>query len=384
LAIVVISLPIILMAAIFGRVAVSLVRGLWRRTAGRPLRRAAAGALVLSMAAGLAYAWWPDAERYQPVRPYEHGTLLSVASVPLGAAGVGLSAPPPVDGGEMVTVLPSSAPLPSQADPQLALVLVPKGSATPDGGIQPGASGAIQPAWVFPFNEPLPPEPGDNQAGAFNTTDDSVLYDVAVAMVWVTGEDPVLNVNEAYAFASCADCVTVAVAFQVVVIVGSADVVVPQNLSAALNYECFQCITAAIASQLVVTVDALPGVEQQIALADVWEDITAFASSIPTMSLADIISQLEGYKGQILTILAVAPLATPSPTPLPFASPTTSGSPTSGATPSEDPSIVATPEASVPPQSSRTSSPEPTPVPTPDATSQPTVSPEPSVTPSSS
>ena len=63
-----------------------------------------------------------------------------------------------------------------------------------------------------------------------------------------------LNKNEAYAFASCTDCRTVAVAFQVVLVAGQVDVVVPQNLSGALNYACVRCVTQALATQLVVSV----------------------------------------------------------------------------------------------------------------------------------
>ena len=359
----VVTLPIILIAVILGRVLISVVRGLWRRTAGRPVRRAGAGALMFALVALLAFAWWPNPERYAPIQPYEGGTLLTAASVPLVAAARYQPAVANPDGGEVLTVLPSAASLPSEAEPQLAMVLVPSGTPAPGGG-------AIEPSWVFPFNEPLPPEPGDNQALGVNTTDDSVKYDVAIAMVWVTDDDPVLNVNEAYAFASCSDCVTVAVAFQVVVIVGSADVVVPQNLSAAVNYECFQCITAAIASQLVVTVDSLPGVEQQIALAEVWEEIAAFADTIPTLPLADVIAQLEDYKDEIVTILGVAPLDAPSE------SPGTSAT----ATPTASPSSSPTPEPTVSPPS--VSSPAtPSPIVTPVPTSQPTLSPEPSPTP---
>ena len=72
-------------------------------------------------------------------------------------------------------------------------------------------------------------------------------------LVWADG-DEVLNVNEAHAYASCQNCVTVAVAFQVVLIMDDAQVVVPQNLAVAANYECYRCITAAIASQLVLSV----------------------------------------------------------------------------------------------------------------------------------
>ena len=377
-----ITLPILAMAVIFVRVFGSLVRGLWRRTTGSPVRRAATSLLVLAVGAALALAWWPDPERYRPIQPYEDGTILAVATVPLAAAGFEPSTQPPVRGGEITTVLPRSAELPTEAEPQLALVLVPTGTSPSDDGVDPDSvTQATDPTWVFPFNEPLPPEPGDNQALAVNTTDESVTYEVAIAMVWATGEDPVLNVNEAYAFASCSDCVTVAVAFQVVVIVGSADVVVPQNLSAAVNYDCFECITAAIASQLVVTVDDLPGVEQQIALADVWEEISAFAESIPTLALADVIARLEEYKEEILTILGVAPLAEPSSTLLPSASPTPSATPTPGSEPSAGASNSPSPQPTTSvPSTPPTVSPQATPVPSP----TPTSSPEPSPTPSAS
>ena len=82
-----------------------------------------------------------------------------------------------------------------------------------------------------------------------------MAYDVAFALVWVDGDDRASTRNEAYAFASCADCAAVAVGFQVVLIVGTADVVVPENLAAAVNYNCVQCLTYALASQLVVTLD---------------------------------------------------------------------------------------------------------------------------------
>ena len=376
----VIFLPVLAMAVVFGRIVFSLVRALWRRTAGRPVQRTGAGALVLASAVLLAFAWWPSPDRYRPVQPWEDGTILSVGRIPLSAAGVPVAPADSESGGEMLTVLPSTGSLPTEDTPAMALVLVPRGS--PDADASEPAT--VEPGWVFPFNEPLPPEPGDNQAVAVNTTDGSAVYDVAVAMVWVTAEDPVLNVNEAYAFASCADCVTVAVAFQVVVIVGSADVVVPQNLSAAVNYECFRCITASIASQLVVTIDSVPNGEQQIALADVWEEITTFAASIPTLPLADVIAELEGYKQEILEILDAAPQATPSPTPT-AAAPGATTPTTTAAPETPTPAPTAAPETTVRPQPTPTgpSTPEPTPMTSPSPTSS-QGSPSPSPTPSPS
>jgi putative peptide zinc metalloprotease protein len=362
----VIALPIVAIAVILGRLATSVIGGLWRGTAGRPVRRAAAGALVLALSAGLAFAWWPAPERYAPVRPYEGGTVLDVAAAPLGAAGFRPSASTRMRGGELLTVLPGSRALPTEADPALALVLVPGGSASP------GTEEAALPAWVFPFDQPLPPEPGDNQAGVVNTTDGTTSYDVAMAMVWVTDDEPVLNTNEAYAFASCTDCVTVAVAFQVVVIVGSADVVIPQNLSAAVNYECFECITAAIAHQLVVTVESLPGVEEQIALAEIWDEIGEFADAIPTLPLAEVIARLEEYKEQIVSILGVAPAVDPE------ASPSAPPGEDPDATPSPDASAAATPE---PTASPAPAAPDTTPAPTTELTPSPTPTPTPSPAP---
>jgi putative peptide zinc metalloprotease protein len=367
-----IALPSLAIVLLLARGAIGAVRGLWRRTEGRPVRRALATALVTATTAAVVLAWWPNPQRYAPVRPYERGTLFDLAVAI--SAGELTSTDRRQIGGEITTVLPRSAALPTEAGPQLALVLVPASGADTE---------TSDPAWVFPFDEPLPPEPGDNQAQAVNTTDHSASYDVAIAMVWVTGEDPVLSTNEAYAFASCFDCVTVAVAFQVVVIVGSADVIVPQNLSAAVNYNCFECITAAVASQLVVTVDSLPGVEQQIALADVWQEVAAFASSIPTLPLADVIAQLEAFKAEILEILAVAPLPSGSFTPAASGSP----APTAGMNPSAAPSegFASSPSpgsTSSPSASSPADSPEPTVAGTPPVTPAPSSSPSPSPVPS--
>ena len=201
--------------------------------------------------------------------------------------------------------------------------------------------------WVFPFDQPLPPGEGDNQALAVNTTDDSVAYDVAFALVWAE-DDEVLNVNEAHAYASCSDCVTVAVAFQVVLIMDDAQVIVPQNLAVAANYDCYRCITAAIASQLVLSVQEEPGEEELLALGEVWNRLLQFANAITSYSLTEITQQLETIKSEIVAILMDAPPlasapvdSTPAPTgPDPGAD--VSGSPT------PSPSPVAEPTTSTP------------------------------------
>ena len=123
-----------------------------------------------------------------------------------------------------------------------------------------------------------------------------------------------LNVNEARAYASCSDCVAVALAFQVVLIMDDAQVIVPQNLAVAANYQCYRCITAAIASQLVLSVQDVPGQEDLRALDEVWNRLLQFASTITSYSLTEITAQLDAVKAEIVGILMDAPPVEGSPT----------------------------------------------------------------------
>jgi putative peptide zinc metalloprotease protein len=182
-------------------------------------------------------------------------------------------------------------------------VLVPASAGVAEGesGTAEGADGAA-PTWVFPFDRPLPPGEGDNQALAINTEDGSVQYDVTFALVWAD-EDTVVNGNEAYAFASCRDCRTVAVAFQVVLVVGSADVVVPQNLAGAVNYACLECVTYALATQLVVTVPGPLGEAGMQELAAIWEELRVFGEQIEDVPLADLRDRLTAFEARILDVV---------------------------------------------------------------------------------
>ena len=225
---------------------------------------------------------------------------------------------------------------------------------------------------MFPFDQPLAPEPGDNQALAVNTEDGTIVYDVAVAMVWVEGGEDALNTNEAYAFASCTTCASVAVAFQVVMVIGDNDVAVPQNLAGAVNYDCVNCLTYAIAQQLFITLDGPLSDEAMQQLDAIWQQIAAFGAGIADVPLDDIDDQLDAFEQEILEIIEAdqpgtlpeAPSATASPsgtatsgtaeesaapTPSPTASPTASTdrrSPTASptASPTGEPSPTATAE----------------------------------------
>ena len=176
------------------------------------------------------------------------------------------------------------------------------------------AGSAPAPSWVFPFNQPAPPPEDGNQALAVNTTDGSVAYDVAFALVWADDGEPVDTTNEAYAFASCADCAAVAVGFQVVLIVGQADVIVPENLSAAANYNCLRCLTYALASQLVLTLDGPLSEGGTARLNALWAEIAEFGRNLQNIPLSEIQERLNTFKEQIMQIIKATP-APPRPGP---------------------------------------------------------------------
>lgn len=71
----------------------------------------------------------------------------------------------------------------------------------------------------------------------------------------------VTNRNDAYALASCKACLTVAVSFQIVLIVGQSSAITPVNVAEALNGNCPACVTTAIADQIVVTLRSQPTAE---------------------------------------------------------------------------------------------------------------------------
>jgi putative peptide zinc metalloprotease protein len=279
--------------------------------------------LALAVVAGLAWSWWPQPGTYRPIQAYERGTLAD------GLASTLRSGTPSTlqEGrqGAGRAVWPRDAALPTAESPQLAVVMVPRGD-------QPATAGQQLPTWVFPFNRPLPPGDGGNQAMAVNTTDGSALYDVAFALVWADG-DTVANTNEAYALASCTGCQTVAVAFQVVLIVGNANVVVPENVAAAVNYGCVQCVTQALATQLVVTLSGPLSAQSTAELASLWKEIAAFGDSIQSVPLSELQDRLTAFERRILAIVQrdpawVEPTVGSTPTVSTTTGPTAPSSPT--------------------------------------------------------
>ena len=368
LSIVAIALPVLGVVFIVSRVTSQVVSRTWRATEERPVRRAVAGVVALAVVAGLAWSWWPQPGTYRPIQAYERGTLVDGVSSTL-RSGVPTSLEEGRQGAGRA-VWPKEAALPTADKPELAVVMVPRAG-------QDRADGQALPTWVFPFNRPLPPGEGGNQAMAVNTKDGSVLYDVAFALVWADG-DTVANTNEAYALASCTGCQTVAVAFQVVVILGNAGVVVPENVAAAVNYSCVQCVTQALATQLVVTLSGPLSAQSSADLAELWREIAAFGDAIEDVPLSELQDRLTEFERQILAILQQDPAwvgpdaggpATPAPTsttdPTGTVSPTTGATGTSGSPTGGTPSATSTePSASGSSSSSSGTSPSSTSDPT--------------------
>lgn len=306
LALICIALPVAGIFYILVRSGRQLVTGLWQKTRGKAWQRGVALAAVAALVAGLAWAWWPAGGNYRPVQPYERGTLTDATTAIFPtAAGHDLKQG---QAGRTVALWPQGAPKPTREEPQLSMVLVPRNTATAPGS---GQSGAAAPSWVFPFDKPAAPDDGGNQALAVNTTDGSVAYDVAFALVWADDGADVLNTNEAYAFASCKDCAAVAVGFQVVLVVGQADVVVPQNLSTAANYNCVRCLTYALANQLVLTLDGPLSADGMAKLNALWQQIADYGRNLQNVPLSEIQGTLEGFKKQIMEVVQSDPSAKP-------------------------------------------------------------------------
>lgn len=345
LALIAVLIPVFGVSFMVSRTVKQLVASTLRRTKGKPVKRAGAAVLAAAIVAGLAWMWWPHGN-YRAIQPGERGVLqqalvpaavtqaighapaqpLYAAAGPVGTRSAGYRVLHDGERAQARTVWPASAPRPTAGHPRLVMVLTPR---------DPG-----KPTWVFPFDRPDPPGPGDNQALAVATKDGSTVYDVAFALVYAD-QDTVLNKNEAYAFASCKKCVAVAVAFQVVLVVGDAHVVAPENLSAAVSYNCLRCVTAALAIQLDVSIPSQPDASTAAALEALWAKIQAFGNHLRGLTFSQIHDRLVAYEKQILAI--VKPYANSTASPTIGAGPTDSASSSAAA---GDPAASSTAPAS--------------------------------------
>jgi putative peptide zinc metalloprotease protein len=275
-----------------------------------------------------------------------------------------------------VAILSTSAPDPAGA-PVASGVTAGSGATT---STSAGGSTPSNPsdATAFPFALPAAPGPGGTQALATNTKDGGVTYDIAYALVDVSGGANVTNTNSAYALAHCKACTTVAVSFQVVLVVGESKNIAPINAAGAPNYDCPAC--TALADQIVVTLKAQPSPQLIATLENDLKQLnalpalgaggtpTAVASEVATVQ-QEIDSALQssgletnppGSSSTTSTGTTSTPTVPTTPTSTTPTSPSTPASPTStgqSTTPATtgSPSTTSTTTAAPPPATSSTS-----------------------------
>jgi putative peptide zinc metalloprotease protein len=378
LAIIAIVIPVAGVIYLLVRLARRSILGAWRGTAGKPVMRALAVLLGGAVFCAVAYAWSPHGGNYRPIQPGERGTIGDIAyalgmermsrpRATTAAASPASASRALVKGqrGVMQAVWDTRTPPPTFTQPQLAVILVPRATPGASVGGGGGGGGAFVPAtnadqgWVFPVSKPLAPEPGDTQALAVNTTDNTAEYEAAFAMVWVDDNSDAMNVNEAQAYASCDSCTAVAVAYQVVFVVDTDEtddnVAAPQNLAGALNYDCANCLTYALAQQVFITLDRPLTDEEKAKLDKVWAQVKELETRIDEEDLTleeveAIDDQLAEYTAQIKEIVGPAMATTTAPstvleTASQTAAPATSSTASTTA-PSPTPSPTAAPSPS--------------------------------------
>ncbi|MEO3759295.1 hypothetical protein ABGB19_13535 [Mycobacterium sp. B14F4] len=386
LAMIAIVIPMGAIIYLLVRVVRRIVATAWQGTEGKPVKRLLAGLVGAAALAGIAYAWWPNADNYRPIEASERGTLSDIIyalrverlgdsqrTVRESTQPVASSRPLTVgQRGVMPALWDTRTPPPTFRTPQLALILVPRqpSLARANGGgyfmatpqLRLGENQANAQGWVFPFDKPLAPEEGDNQSLAVNTIDNTVVYDAAFALVWQTDEEYAMNVNEAHAYASCNNCAAVAVAYQVVFVIdqdeSNDNVAVPQNLAGALNYDCVNCVTYALARQLFVTLDDDLSPEAKAELQELWAEIAAYGEQITAgeVDVNEIDGRLAEYTRQIMVIVEedqpgtfpteLYPSLTQTTAPPPTTAPVTTAAPLPSAT-SPPPSTSATESTTV-------------------------------------
>lgn len=92
----------------------------------------------------------------------------------------------------------------------------------------------------------------NNEVVVLNITDGRFANRAGFGIARVTGGD-VTNTNSAAATSSCSDCRTVAVAVQIVLVMGDSDYIAPRNQAVAINNNCLRCQSFALAYQYVVS-----------------------------------------------------------------------------------------------------------------------------------
>lgn len=155
------------------------------------------------------------------------------------------------------------------------------------------------PAWADDV-----PGGDDNGAVAVNTEDGGSVFRLAFSIRTVAN-GTVDESNTAIAFASCTDCQTVALAFQVILVWNDPNVVVPENEAIAFNDQCVECLTFASATQIVLGFDGPVRLtaEGRQRMAELYQSLKALEDQIATMTATQLIQAVNAAKTELVTIL---------------------------------------------------------------------------------
>lgn len=135
-----------------------------------------------------------------------------------------------------------------------AMVIALGGWAFADGGVPLLSSDASDGSTTTSTAPGSPGASTDNVAAAVNTTDGRTVYAISLKIVQ-TDADTIDATNAAVAVASCADCQTVAIALEGVLVIGDPTNFEPTNIALAINSGCQSCQTLASAYQYIVQND---------------------------------------------------------------------------------------------------------------------------------
>jgi putative peptide zinc metalloprotease protein len=142
-----------------------------------------------------------------------------------------------------------------------------------------------------------------NEVKAVNTEDGASVFRFALSISKVT-DGVVDQKNTATAHASCVDCATVAVAFQVIFVSGDANVVVPENRAEAANVDCQECLTYAAATQIVVGIDGKELTDNgKRRLKDLEKRMRDVERNADNMTDAELLKAAQDAEAELIAIL---------------------------------------------------------------------------------
>jgi putative peptide zinc metalloprotease protein len=157
------------------------------------------------------------------------------------------------------------------------------------------------------------PGADDNVAVAVNTEDGASVFRLAFS-VRLVANGVIDEANRAIALASCTDCQTVALAFQVVLVWGDANVAVPENQAVAYNDQCAECFTFASATQIVLGFDGPVRFtdDGRRRLAELYRALGDLEDQIGELEPAQLLAAVTAAKNELVAILSEELVAVPA------------------------------------------------------------------------